>query len=677
VNRADRRRAERAGLTTDPLAVTWYSNAMWAETGYGTQTKQVVSRMTAEGHKVAVACNYGLQAMQTIYDGVPHYPMGVESYSNDVVEPTFMDWSRQNPGFPPLLIALFDAWPLKGPAWDRMPVGIWTMVDHLPVPPAVLAFLAKPNVTPLAASRFAHSEIERAGVEAIYIPMAIDTNLYQPTPTWTRGDGKVITGRELMGFGDSGEDYFVVSCINANKAGGNVHRKAWAENLMAFKMFADRHDDVRLYLHTERRGKYGGVDFDALIPAVGIEPHQFRFVNQWASHTGIPNEAMAALYTATDVLLAPTYGEGFGLTVAEAGSCGTPAIVNDFTCQPELVSADSWLTTSQPWWDNLQASWFSIPNIASIVDALEQAYARGRGRSQAQRDHVVANFDADTVYAENWKPALLAMTAERDAVTDPVPPATWTRNTEQTPTLGIYVPAYKRAELGRLLASLAPQLSERVEVVISDDDPQGSGLRHVIEHLSDTPARVDYSRRRMNLGPDANILRGLEVGTAPWVWQMGDDDWALPGAVERILAAIDEAPVLDRLVLLSEHFGSPASGLVGPMRTLAEHDPSLPIAATLITANVVRRSALDTRLGHEKLDTMYGASWANTTCQGVYVIPEPCIGVGTGHVDGYAGITDLGSEGVGVIWTDLLRGYGIEPTPAAFARNYVNVAVGA
>jgi len=675
MNRAERRRAQRAGLTTNPAAISWFSNAMWAETGYGTQTRQVVNHLAADGHQVAVTANYGLQAMKTVFEGIPHYPMGVDGYSNDIVEPSFKDWTAQHPDLPPLLLALFDAWPLKGPAWDRMPVGIWTMVDHFPLPPAVRAFLAKPNVTPLAASKFAQQEIRRAGIDSLYVPMAVDTNLYCATESWNNGDRKV-TGRELMGFGEHGEDYFVVSCINANKSSGNVHRKAWDENLRAFSIFAERHDDARLYVHTERHGKYGGVNLDALINVIGLEPHQFRIVNQWASHTGIPNEAMAAIYTATDVLLAPTYGEGFGLTVAEAGSCGTPAIVNDFTCQPELVSEDSWLTTGQLWYDNAQSAYWSIPNVASIVDALEAAYARGRGRSQAQRDHVIANFDADTVYAEHWRPALDAMIAEKHGAVEPLPTA-WVRNYTVDPTLGIYVPAYKRDTLGRLLASLAPQLTDRVEVIISDDDPEGSGFEHVRKHLSDTEARVEYGRRRMNLGPDANLLRGLEVGRAPWVWQMGDDDWALPGAVERILTVIDGLVDLDRLVLLSEHYGSPAAGMVGTTAELAEHDPSLPIAATLITANVVRRSSLDLRLAHEKLDTMYACSWANTTCGSVYVLPEPCIGVGTGHVDGYAGINDIGRDGVVTIWSDLLRGYGIEPTRESFARNYVNVAISA
>jgi len=41
-------------------------------------------------------------------------------------------------------------------------------------------------------------------------------------------------------------------------------------------------------------------------------------VNQYQSRIGIPSEVMAALYTGMDCLLAPTLGEGFGITVIEA-----------------------------------------------------------------------------------------------------------------------------------------------------------------------------------------------------------------------------------------------------------------------------------------------------------------------------------------------------------------------
>lgn len=39
-------------------------------------------------------------------------------------------------------------------------------------------------------------------------------------------------------------------------------------------------------------------------------------------------DTLAALYRSADVLLSPSLSESFGMTVAEANACGTPAIVN-------------------------------------------------------------------------------------------------------------------------------------------------------------------------------------------------------------------------------------------------------------------------------------------------------------------------------------------------------------
>lgn len=676
MNRAERRRAQREGKTTDPAAILWYSNASWAPTGYGTQTAQVTQRLQRDGHAVAVAANYGLQAMSMVYDGIPHYPQGYETYSSDVVEPYHRDWTRQHPDLKPLTIALFDAWPLVGDGWNKMPVAIWTMVDHLPVPPKVLEFLAKPNVTPLAASRFAHEQIERAGVPSIYVPMAVDTSVYRPTATWNNGT-KAMTGRELMGFGRDADDCFVVSCINANKSGNGVHRKAWGENLLAFSMFAAKHDDVRLYIHTEKNGAHGGVQMEPLIRAVGLQPHQYRIVNQFAQHMGIPAEAMATILTDTDVLLAPTYGEGFGLTVIEAAACGTPVIVNDFTCQPELVG-EGWLTAGQPWWDSMQFAWWNIPNVQSIVDCLEQAYARGRGRSQKQIDHA-ATYDADVVYDAYWKPALAQLLAEPSAAVEPLPDAAreWSLNGDLTgQRLTIYVPTYRRHTLTALLDSLAPQLTAEVEVIISDNDLDGSGLSQVVRTLGGCGARVHYSQRPSNIGGDENLLRGLSAGSAPWVWMIGDDDVVLPGAVADVLDAIAHGDA-DRVILLSPDAPSGAAGMVGSPADLERAQPGLLVASTLITANVVRRSALDLDLGRERIGTMYGWAWAHTPCRRVKVLASPAFVAGSHHAGEFAAQAGFTGDPV-TIWTDLLvEGYGVTPSQDSFSWNHVSVKASA
>lgn len=389
--------------TSKPLAVLMVSNSPWAPTGYGTQTKQLISRMHRDGHKIAVAANYGLEATQTEWEGIPVLPKGYDAYSNDIVAAYAKDWARQHPDLQPIVLTLYDCWVFaQHPAWEKLdiPVVSWVPIDHTPVPPKVRGWCERPNVTPVAMSHFGGLMLDNAGIANHVIPHGIDTDLYKPTEAVRDGGGKYVTGRQLMKVPN---DVHVTSIVNANKGTSPV-RKAFAEQLLAWSIFARERDDAWLYLHTEIGGGMGGIPLAPLLAAVGAPMDRVATVNQYQLRLGVPDDAMTAIYTGTDVLLAPTLGEGFGLTVAEAAACETRAIVQDFTAQPELV-ADGWKVKGQPLWDPAQDAWFSIPNVEEIVYALVESYALGAGnRSPASRDHIVENYDADTLYREDWRP---------------------------------------------------------------------------------------------------------------------------------------------------------------------------------------------------------------------------------------------------------------------------------
>jgi hypothetical protein len=64
---------------------------------------------------------------------------------------------------------------------------------------------------------------------------------------------------------------------------------------------------------------------------------------------------------------------------------------------------DGWLVDCQPLWDDAQKSWFSIPNIPHIVDALTQAYSRGQGVSEKALAFA-EDYRAEKVWQEYWIP---------------------------------------------------------------------------------------------------------------------------------------------------------------------------------------------------------------------------------------------------------------------------------
>ena len=73
---------------------------------------------------------------------------------------------------------------------------------------------------------------------------------------------------------------------------------------------------------------------------------------------------LAELYTAANVLVSLSRSETFGLTIAEAMACGTPAIVYDNTAQPELVTEETGAVVKQG-------------DIEGIMKALENPERKG------------------------------------------------------------------------------------------------------------------------------------------------------------------------------------------------------------------------------------------------------------------------------------------------------------
>lgn len=384
----------------DGLAITWASNAPYVESGYGTQTAQVIRRLAKDGHKVAVSVNFGLDGATSSWEGIPLYPRGFDLHSADVVPAHAAAWAHQNADRTPLLITLYDVWVYKGDHWNTVPrIAPWVPVDHLSVPPDVAEWCRRDNVTPIAMSQHGQRALADAGIESTYIPHAIDTAVYKPTTIVTTSE-RVMTGREFMGIGS---DRFVVGMVSANK-GQLPNRKSFPEAFLAFAMFAKDHPDAVLYCHTESAGAMSGIDLIALATSCGIAPSQLVFPDPFIWRMGIPAEVMAAVYSSMDVFLQPSRGEGFGIPLVEAQSCGTPAIVSNATAQPELLG-DGWLVDGQPEYNPFQKAWMSAPRVDSILSALNEAYDRPRERSTQARQFA-SQYDADRVYAASWRPFL-------------------------------------------------------------------------------------------------------------------------------------------------------------------------------------------------------------------------------------------------------------------------------
>ncbi len=382
-------------------AVSLWSNSYNSPTGYGQQATHLLDSLKRSGLDVAMLSNYGLEGVpttiQTPHGKVPHFPRGVDLYSNDSAPQDHMNWMAQHPDKPNLFISLYDVWVMQSKAYERFPIASWVPLDHVTMPPKVEQWVRKPNVTPIAMSPHGVRQMTAKGIECEYVPHAIDTKVYKPT--YQIGKHAI---NDYLGIK---EDDFLVGVVAANKASGLVHRKAFGEVLMAFSIFLKQQPDALLYIHTDPYGRAGGWNLITILQSLGIpkdkvllpNPHDYRF--------GLSQANMAAIYTRLDVLLAPSMGEGFGVPVMEAQACGSRVIGSNWAATPDLLSEDSWLTDGQPAWDAGQDAWWETPNIPSLVNALKEAYYAPRGPSQVAIDFA-KDFDIQTVWDKHWVPVL-------------------------------------------------------------------------------------------------------------------------------------------------------------------------------------------------------------------------------------------------------------------------------
>jgi glycosyltransferase involved in cell wall biosynthesis len=381
-------------------AVSVWSNSYNAPTGYGQQVTMLVDRLKRSGLDVAMLSNYGLEgipsSIQTPYGKIAHYPRGLDQYSNDSGPQDHKLFVAEH-NKPNLFISLYDVWVMQSKQYDDFPIAAWVPLDHVTLPPKVEKFLTKENVTPIAMSPHGVRQLTAKGIECEYVPHAIDTKIYKPSYK--------IGAHDINAYMGLTPESFVVGVVAANKASGLVHRKAYGELILAFSIFAKDKPDAVLYLHTDSVGQAGGWNLLNILSSLGVKKEQVIFPNPQDYRFGLTKTDLAALYTRMDVMLAPSFGEGFGVPTVEAQACGTRVIGSNWAATPDLVSPDSWLTEGQLTWDAGQDAWWMTPNVSSLVNALEESYKAERGTSQVAIDFA-SQFDVEKVWTESWMPTL-------------------------------------------------------------------------------------------------------------------------------------------------------------------------------------------------------------------------------------------------------------------------------
>src|ERR1051325_1583750 len=365
------------------MKILWMSDSPTAFTGFGTVSREILSRLRALGYDVA-AIGWGYFGWPYDRARFPYdiYPADSRLFGRDMAARAIDEYQ------PDAVVALGDLWMLE---WmtelqtqHPFKLVIYFPLDGTPFPRTASPLLHKADAA-VAYSRFGQREALAAcpDVDVMMIYHGVDTDTFKPVAS--RPDYQAS-----QGLGGK----FVVGCVARNQP-----RKLYPVLVKAFKRFSERHDEAMLYLHTDPTDI--GWDLVELARSQGLAG-KTAFSYQANILSGIDANGLNEIYNLMDAMVLPTTGEGFGLPILEAMAAGVPVLATRCSACTELVEGRGELVEVKAFFPvGRQCMEHALPDENDLLEKLELLRAEPERRAR----HVRAGLEfAQQLRWENLMP---------------------------------------------------------------------------------------------------------------------------------------------------------------------------------------------------------------------------------------------------------------------------------
>lgn len=354
-------------------------------TGFARVAENILKRLRPE---------WGVGLLGINHNGDPHrfpYPIYPAHLGGDVFGISrYGDLVKQT--HPDICLILHDTWnvaqfadiPVDCPVIGYMPV------DSPNQPPSAIKLLNKLSHA-VFYTQFGLDEARRGGYEgpASVIPHGVDTELYRPIDKQE--------ARDYLSIRDQvGDDAFIVGNINRNQP-----RKRLDLTLMYFARWIEEYDipsNVYLLFHCAQRDI--GWDLVQLARYLGLGKRLLFTNTAETSMTGVAEEAMPYIYSALDVQVTTSLGEGWGLTTHEGMACGIPQLLPDWSALGEwprggvrYVPVTSYLAA-----DNMVTTLGGVADQTAFIRELDIYYQNAKLREDVGK----AGYEIATSERYNW-----------------------------------------------------------------------------------------------------------------------------------------------------------------------------------------------------------------------------------------------------------------------------------
>lgn len=368
---------------------------------------EICTRLAREGHAIAhTPIGRANRMGKQIFENVLLQPSGDDFFSEDVVLQNYTDFKAD------MLITIKDTWVFNHIQKLAINLVPFAVIDHSPVSGSITSRL-ETAFKVIAISRFGQMELKRKKIDSVYIPHAVNCNVFRPLPPEEK-----LKAREIFGLP---KDAFVVGIVAMNRS-----RKMIPRMLRGFKRFKELNPDINAHvmLWTNIMPRRPSEDVTLGVSDVGVNliPEIMELgindVVHWANWEdvekigGLPDYDpegrwdMVKLYNAFDVNFLCSGGEGAGLPYLEANACGVPSIGTNYAAAPEYIGAG----ITVPWHDyiifNTPGVRYVLPDIDGMAEALRKIYDADRAKLAIKCRKFAEGYDWDVIMDTYWKPFL-------------------------------------------------------------------------------------------------------------------------------------------------------------------------------------------------------------------------------------------------------------------------------
>lgn len=189
------------------------------------------------------------------------------------------------------------------------------------------------------------------------------------------------------------KDSFLVLRVDKNQ-GRKDYPASWKALLPVMK----KHTDIVVHFHCSGKQDVAGTDMRALWSRDPDTAGRFFLPDMVSSAMGWDERDLVILFNAADMFLTTSRGEGFGLTIGEALSCGIPVVAQNVSAIPEIVGPGGILLDPEREITVPSGEDQWLADIGAFSEAIESMYLSRKRRREfgaKGRQHVVESFSWD------------------------------------------------------------------------------------------------------------------------------------------------------------------------------------------------------------------------------------------------------------------------------------------